>query len=90
MSFAKKLDFLEDELLKHYANDDPKKAEAKQKVASIKHQFKKGWLAARKMKSRFEKNNRDWRNGIVSLPALGMYVVNKINLTLFIICVPIF
>lgn len=70
-TFEGKLKFMEEELLSNYAENDRMLADAKQKLSMIRHQFKQKWLAARKMKARFEETNADWLNGTISLPSAG-------------------
>ena len=41
-TFDGKLQFMEQELLRNYSQDDPRIADVKQRLSIIKHQFKNG------------------------------------------------
>lgn len=72
-TFEGKLKFMEEELLSNYAENDLMLADVKQKLSIIRHQFKQKWLAARKIKARFEENSTEWLNGTISLPSAGTF-----------------
>lgn len=70
-TFNEKLQFMEQELLSQYAENDQNIANVKQKLSIIKYQFKQKWSAACNTKARFLKNNAEWLNGSISLPKAG-------------------
>lgn len=79
-TFDAKLIFMEKSLLNKYNNEtEPRRTEVKQKLSIIKYQFKQRWLAAQKIKKRFEDNNRDWLDGIIWLPSIGKKI-QQVNL----------
>lgn len=67
-TIEKKLQNVEQKLLSLYVNDDTK-TDVKHKLSMFKYQFKKRWQAAHKTRDVFEKNNKDWLNGTLVLPA---------------------
>lgn len=71
-TFDGKLRFMEHQILNRYAEDHPLLADVKQKLSIIKHHFKQKWLAARKTKARFEKNNANWLSDTICLPSAGI------------------
>ncbi|RVE44545.1 hypothetical protein evm_010791 [Chilo suppressalis] len=64
--------FMEKELLKGYSQDDPRIADIKNRISIIKHDFKRKWLAAHKIKKRFEENNTTWLKSTITLPSAGV------------------
>ncbi|CAH0563012.1 unnamed protein product [Brassicogethes aeneus] len=59
---------MEEIMINKYCKDEDQRKAWKHKLSLIKHQFKTRWLAAHKKKDIFEKNNRNWLNGMTSLP----------------------
>lgn len=71
-TFNEKLEFMEQELLSQYKENDQNIANVKQKLSIIKHNFKQKWSTARNTKARFLEKNAEWLNGSISLPKAGM------------------
>lgn len=67
-NFAKKLQFLQNDILSKSSFPDNKKKEFKHKFSYVQHQLKKRWLAAHKVESVFLKNNQNWLQGTIEIP----------------------
>lgn len=78
-TFNAKLEFMEQELLNQYAENDLNIADIKQKLSIVRHQFKLRWSAARNTKTRFLENNAKWLKGCISLPKAGKLFINFIT-----------
>lgn len=79
-TFDRKLQFMEQEILNKYSEDDTRVGDVKQKLSIIRHQFKQKWLAARKTKARFLENNAEWLEGTISLPSAGKLIDATLSL----------
>lgn len=82
-NFNKKFEFMEQELLNQYIENDPNIAEVKQKLTMLRHKFKQKWSAAHNTKARFLKNNAEWLKGCVSLPKAGRCSPNSVTSIVF-------
>lgn len=66
--FAKKLNFVENEIVNKYSFDDAEKQEFLHKFSYIKSEIKSRWLAANRTEQVFLKRNHDWLQGTVEIP----------------------